>query len=185
MQKNIYNKNTAKKMKIILLLIIILTFLAGCGSIYDLNNFILPDDIEFIRLVEELNTPKKICQYMLDNFTFKSYPYICLTPYQLYIIKKGDCNDYANFAIFIAHYHDYETYQIIMFFLNDTYRHSIAVYKEDLYSFSDNGYYFTGKYNYTTFLEIAEYDCYLRDKKYLKYVVYDYDMNIVETGYND
>ena len=169
-------------MKKIILLIIILIVLTGCSDIYNLSSFLLPDDIEFIKLVEVLNTPEKICQYMLDNFTYQPSPYASSTPYEMYTSKTGDCNDYSTFGTFIANYHGYETYQVIITFLGDQYTHALAVYKEDRYSFSDNGYYYTGKYNYNSFLEIVEYESYLREQQWLKYVVYDYDMNIVETN---
>jgi len=94
-------------MKKIILLIIILILLTGCSGIYNLNIFILPDDIGFMALIEELDIPEKICQYMADNFTREQHDYP-LTPYQLYITRKGDCDDFSNFAIFIANYHGYE-----------------------------------------------------------------------------
>jgi len=172
-------------MKRIILSIIILIFLTGCSGLFNLGNFVLPDDLEFIALMEELDTPEKICQYMLNNFTYKLCLYTSLTPYQLYTIKEGDCNDYVCFGMFFAHHHGYETYQSIIYFRNDSQKHSIAVYKEEKYSFSDNGDYFTGKYNYNSFLEIVNYDCYLRNKVWTKYIVYDYNMNIIEQNYNN
>ena len=56
-------------MKKIILIIIVLILLTGCNEIYNLSNFILPDDAEFLALVEELDTPYKIGQYMkkFDN----------------------------------------------------------------------------------------------------------------------
>ena len=169
-------------MKKLLVLFVILTlFLSGCG-IYNISSFVLPDDSEFIALIEELDTPYKICEYIQDNFTYEEHVYTLLTPYQLYTRKNGDCDDCSNFAVFIANYHGYETYQIAIYFLGDKYKHFVAVYKEEKYSFSDNGDYFTGKYNYNSFLEIVNYECYLRDKTWIKYIVYDYDMNIVESN---
>ena len=169
-------------MKKLLILFILLTiFLSGCGcGLYNLNSFILPDDIEFLALVQELDTPEKICQYMSDNFTYKANTASNKDPYILWKIKKGDCNDFATFAQFIAHYHEYKTYQIVIYFSNCKFKHSIAIYKENKYSFSDNWLYFSAKYN--TFLEIIEYDFYLRDKTWTKYIVYDYWNNIIEQG---
>ena len=54
-------------MKKIISLIIVLIFLTGCSGLYNLNNFVLPDDSEFLVLIEELDTPQRICQYMIDN----------------------------------------------------------------------------------------------------------------------
>jgi uncharacterized protein YxeA len=170
-------------MKKIILVIISLIFLTGCNGLYNLNNFVLPDNDEFLTLVQELDTPEKICQYMTDNFNTEIHPYIILTPYQLFKNKAGDCDDFSTFAQFVAHYHGYETYQIIISFSNKKYKHSIAVYKENKYSFSDCEIYCSARYN--NFSEIIKYDCWLRDEIWTKYIVYDYDMNIVETGYNN
>ena len=167
--------------RLLVQLMLIIFLLSGCG-VYNLNNFILPDDAEFLALVQELDIPEKICQYMLDNFNYGIYPHTSFTPYQLYKMEKGDCNDFATFGMFIANYHGYETYQIIISFSNDKYKHSLAVYKENKYSFSDYEIYCSARYN--TFLEIVEYDCYLRDEIWSSYIVYDYDMNIIEQGTN-
>ena len=163
--------------KLLVLFILLILFLTGC-SIYNLNTFVLPDDLEFLALIQELDTPEKICQYMTDNFESEEHPYITLTPYQLYIIRKGDCNDYSTFSVFIANYHGYETYQIKIFYKNNNYKHMLAVYKENKYSFSDCEIYCSARYN--TFSEIVEYDCYLRDEIWSKYIVYKYDMDMVE-----
>lgn len=164
-------------MKKLLVLFILLTiFLSGCG-IFNLNGWIVPDDGEFLAVIEELDTPEKICQYMTDNFESEEHPYITLTPYQLYITRKGDCNDFSNFSVFIANYHGYETYQILIYYKNNNYKHMLAVYKENKYSFSDCEIYCSARYN--TFSEIVEYDCYLRDEIWSKYIVYDYWNDII------
>ena len=155
--------------------------MSGCCLINP-GELVLPDDLEFIAVISELDTPEKICQYMYCNFEIEEHPYYNVCPYDLYLTKKGDCNDYSTFAVFVAHYHGYETYQIRISFQGEKYQHCIAVYKEDKYSFSDNGYYYNGKYNYNSFLEIVKYESYLREEKWLKYKVYDYDMNVVESN---
>lgn len=170
-------------MKKLLILLIFIFFLSGCG-IYNLNSFVLPDDIEFLALVQELNTPEKICQYMADNFVYEPHN-ILLVPYQLYITKKGDCDDFAIFGIFFANYHNYETYQIALFYKDIRYNHYLAVYKENnKYNFSDNQSYIL--LEATDFREIANrYNFPLRNIVWLKYIVYDYDMNVVKTVYNN
>jgi len=169
-----------EEMKKVIILIIILMFLTGCGygGLFNLNNFILPNDIEFLKLIKELDTPEKICQYMLDNFESEEHSYITLTPYQLYLNKKGDCDDCSNFGIYIAHYHRYETYQFLMLFSGNIW-HSIAVYKEgNCYTFSDNQIYSGGCYlSFDDILQIYN--------GWIKYKIYDYEMNIVETEYNN
>jgi len=172
-------------MKKIILLSIILIFLTGCSGLYNLGNFVLPDDIEFLALIEELDTPKKICQYMLDNFGIEEHPYNTLTPYELYRIKKGDCDDFSNFSRFMANQHGIETYQILMFFPKPIYSidvwHAITIYKEDdCYTFSENQYYNPCNKYYNSFSEIMQIF-----NGWKKYIVYDYYNNIMETGYNN
>ena len=170
-------------MKIVISLIISLILLTGCG-LSDLGNFILPDDSEFLTLIEELNTPKKICKYMEDNFNIRINIFNPLTPYQLFLTKKGDCDDFSNFAVFFANWYGYKTWQIKIYHKNTFLRHFIAVYKEDgKYNFSEGQCYIFREA--TNFKEIVEYDCLLQRKDWTKYKVYDYDMNIIETGYNN
>jgi len=168
--------------KLLILLILSIFLLSGCG-IYNLNNFVVPDDTEFLKVIQELDTPEKICQYMVNNFTYQKHSFYAPSPYQLWLTKNGDCNDFATFAQFVANFHDYETYQIKIFYKNTTYKHMLAVYKENKYSFSDNWLYFPPTYN--NFLEIVEYDCYLRDKTWTKYIVYDYWNNLIEQRTNN
>ena len=168
-------------MKKLLVLFILLTlFSSGCGSgLYDLNLFTIPDDAEFLALVQELDTPKKICQYMLDNFTYEIHDFYTLDPYTLWQTKKGDCNDYASLGIFIANYHNYETYQIAISYSNTLIKHMLAVYVENNFlSFTDTMYYFSG---FKTFKEIVIFDNkFIPDKKWSKYIVYDYWNDVIE-----
>ena len=162
-------------MKKLILILSLLILLSGCG-IYNLNFFTLPDDSEFLTLVQELDTPEKICQYMLDNFTIEEHPYMSLTPYRLYIIKKGDCDDFSNFARFMANCHGYETYQIIMSLADSIYKHSIAIYKENgYYTFSELQYYNPYNDTYNSFAEIMSLF-----NGWSGYIVYDYWNGIVE-----
>jgi hypothetical protein len=175
-------------MKKVILISIILIFLTGCGGLYNLNNFVLPDDLGFLTLIEELNTPEKISNYMLENFEYEPHIKNILTPYELYLIKKGDCDDLSNFIRFIANYHNFETYQIKIFYKNTVYYHAIAVFKENnRYNFSDNQYYFL--VNYDNFFDIVQLNSrrihFYYGYIWTKYVVYDYWNNIVERGYNN
>lgn len=166
---------------LILLTVLLITSLSGCG-LYNLNNFVLPDDAEFLALVQELDTPQKICNYMEDNFTYEFHIYT-LDPYTLWQTKKGDCLDFATFAVFIANCHGYETYQIRISF-NSLLKHRIAVYVEDEgLSFSDcqcHSYYLSKTY-FDNFKEIVNYDCeYNIGKEWSKYIVYNFDMQVIE-----
>ena len=167
-------------MKRIILSIMILIFLTGCSGLYNINSFILPDDLEFIALIKELNTPEKICKYMLDNFESEEHLYITLNPYELYNTKKGDCNDFATFGIFIANYHNYKTYMIKMLFPKPIYQvdtwHTIAVYEEsNSLTVSENRCYWDGEYfeDFRTIMDVFI--------GWTKYIVYDYNMDIIET----
>ena len=170
-------------MKKLLVLFIILTiFLSGC-SLLNLNDFVLPNDIEFINTIKTLDTPEKICNYMKDNFICEPHVFYILNPYQLYITQKGDCDDFANFSIFISNYHGYETFLIKICYKNYAINHYLAIYKEnDLYNFSDNQNYFP--VNYDNFSNIVKLDSQWIYDSYgyiwSSYVVYDYWNNIVE-----
>lgn len=163
-------------MKKFILLIMILVFLTGCGGLFNINNFILPNDIEFINVINSLKTPEEICKYMKDNFGFEKHPFGALTPHELFLLKKGDCDDFSAFATFIAYYHGYEVYQIKMkmnFFIN----HTIGVFNEGgYYNVSDNFRYLN--YEWRNFKDIM--DAFIGWKSY---IVYDYEGNIIEKGY--
>ena len=135
----------------------------------------MPGDIEFLALIEELNTPEKICQYMTDNFKYKNNS-VKLSPYQLYVAKKGNCDDFSLFATFIADYHNYETYQILIEFPSNDY-HMTGVFKEgNYYNISENTLYV--ECFCQNFKEIMNFYLY---RGWLSYIVYDYDMNVIES----
>ena len=164
-------------MKRIIPLVIILILLTGCSGLYNISNFVLPDDLEFLVLREELDTPKKTCQYMDDNFECENNS-ITLDPYKLFVLKKGNCDDFSLFTVWIANYNGYEAYQIFMEFPFWVYEtsagHVIGVFKEgNFYNISDTTSYI--KCNCETFKEIMELY-----PDYNSYIVYDYDMNIIK-----
>jgi len=166
------------KKLIILLILIISIFLTSCTTLYVLNpsQITMPDDIEFINLVKQLDTPEKICQYMQENFTFKNNPEYTPSPYTLWQIKEGDCNDFSTFACFIANYHGYETYQIIIGYENIESKHSLAVFKEGKYYTFSSNYYYTD-IAIESFKDIMKH---ITFSNWTEYTVYDYNMNVVE-----
>lgn len=174
-------------MEKILLIISILSiiFLAGCGGLFNLGGWICPDDLEFIMLIEELDTPQIISDYMIANFKYEAHRIYTPSPYILWKTEKGDCNDFSTFGSWVAHRHGYETYQIETFYNDSSNQHCIAVYVEnDGLSFSDNQYYslYCGQTYFNTFKEIVEFDNqYVPELR--KYIVYDYWNNEVERGY--
>jgi len=161
-------------MKRILLIIMVCLLLSGCG-IYDLDNFVTPNDTEFIAVIDSLDTPEKICQYMQDNFIYKYHSIYDPDPYTLWQTKKGDCNDMATFGTWVANYHGYTTYQIQIFFNDTLISHYIGVFVEDgKYTSSSNyGYY---KWRCESFKEIVA----VHSNCWKKYKVYDYNNNIIE-----
>ncbi|MBA7572303.1 hypothetical protein ES708_14082 [subsurface metagenome] len=174
-------------MKKIILLTMILVFLTGCG-IFNPGSFVVPDDIDFLNVVESLQTPKEVCQYMLDNFGYEDHPYNTLTPYQLYKNKAGDCNDFSLFAVFTANQHGYETWQILIKFYPHVFGynagHTIGVFKEEGgYSISEGRYYIGGFGRFRkNFREIVDFN-YQEGWEY--YIVYNYWNEVVEEVYND
>jgi hypothetical protein len=167
-------------MKKIIVFLIIALLTSGCGLINP-SNLVLPDDSEFVKVVEELDTPQKICDYMSDNFEYEEHPYYNLIPYDLYLIKKGDCYDLSIFASFIANYHNYETYQMFLYFKTEKtiLCHAIVVYKEDnKYNYSNPILYISMQVD--NFKDIIP-NIIFYQSELIKYIVYDYDMNIIET----
>jgi len=162
----------------IIILFLILILLSGCG-IFNPNNFVLPNDVEFINTIETLNIPQKIGNYMRENFTYEAHRFFSLTPYELWSTQKGDCNDFSTFGTFVAHYHGYETYQIRII-QDDGIIHWLGVYKENIYSFTDCQNYFP---DYETFREIVERNYLDKFADWASYQVYDYDMNLIEKIY--
>lgn len=157
---------------VLVLTLLIVLMCCSCVTI-----FVTPDDASFLAVVERLNTPQKICQYMLNNFETEEHPYVTLTPYQLYITKKGDCDDFTAFAQFIANWHGYETYRIRILFAEWVYGyyvyHMMPVFVEgNCLTFAENQYYF-GYCNHSFGAIMAHY-C-----GWVSYTVYDYWDNIV------
>ena len=158
-------------MKKLIISLILIFLLSGCEiGVYNLEFFTLPDDSEFMQVVESLNTPDKICCYIKDNFTPMVFNEAVFDPYTMWQVKSGDCNDYSTFAIFCAAYHGYEVYQILLIFPEGS--HMIAVYKVDEgYLFSDLCYLQEEIYN--SFGEI------MKVRGCDNYRIYDYDMNLI------
>jgi major membrane immunogen (membrane-anchored lipoprotein) len=173
-----------KKLCIILLMISLIG-LTGCGIINP-SELVLPDDLEFINLVESLDTPAKICEYMMWNFLQEPSPYSSKSPYELYLTKTGDCNDYATFGMFCANYHGYNAYEIIISYKNTLTAHAIAVYEENGgYTYSDYSQYFNKAEKSFDDVVISDGKLILAvGYQWKSYKVYDYEMNIIEEGFN-
>ncbi len=162
-------------MKKIFVLVLLTMFLSGCGSgLFNLSNFVLPNDEEFLAVVEELDTPEKIATYMDENFSHKQNAHYAPDPYNLWLDGEGDCNDLATFGMFVANFHGYEVWRVDIWYSDNT-GHSIAVYDEGKLSYTDNTDY---EYGFDNIREIVEK--YYMGTLYKYYEIYDYDMNIIE-----
>ena len=181
-------------MKKTLLIISILSiiFLTGCG-LFNVNGWICPeDDQEFMELVNSLNTPEKICKYMESfkwNISLHTY-----SPYQMYLANlkdyndTGDCDDFATFATWVARYHGYEVYRIYLwgkftgfYGLPLILPHVMGVFVEDgKYTYS-NCYLYNPLYADNFKSIIQDYE--LTQYPVIFYKVYDYENNLIEKGY--
>lgn len=133
----------------------------------------------FTKLIKELTTPFLIGKYMADNFTYQYQAMGTKSPFQLYKVRLGDCNDFSRFATYIAIKHNYKTYQIRMTREESDIAHWLGVYVEDnKYTYSSNQYYSDIKFN--TFREIVDYFNKLKNRIWIGYKIYDNKMNIIE-----
>ena len=182
------------KRKILLLVLVIslISILTGCGEMaFYLSGWVWPEDLDFITTIEGLKTPQEISDYMIDNFYHETHAFWTPSPYTLWKTKKGDCNDFATFGAFVAHWHDYETYLIKMIYVKSCWEHWLAVYVEDDgLSYTDNQSYriydyLNDIYGFNSFKGIVDFACLHHPEwKLKKYIVYDYESRIVETGPN-
>ena len=179
------------KKTILIITILALLSLTGCIGIFNLSGWIWPgDDSKFMAIVEELDTPQKIGNCMEENFEYELHAFWLPSPYLLWKREKGDCNDFATFGSLIAHYHNYETYLVRIFYDDDTiWKHYLAVYVEGVgLSFTDNQYYnlyLLVSHRFNNIKEIVGYDSLLHNKVWTKYIVYDYWNNFVEEVNNN
>jgi len=175
--------------KIILIaFLIFLIFLTGC-KLFDLGGFVLPDDDEFVAIIDNLDTPRKICQYMAENFIW-NWSIHTYSPYQMYLANledwndTGDCDDFATFAVFVANYHGYKTYRMNMWLkftglydLPLVLPHVLGVFVENgKYTYSDEAAYIPLFAN--SFEEIIiNFESY--GYPVISWKVYDYNNNLV------
>ena len=168
---------------IIIILFLGLVLLTGCG-IFNLSGFVMPDDLEFLAVIESVNTPKKICNYMEGNFEWELHV-LNYSPYQMWLAntrtKAGDCNDMSCWAIFAANWHGYETYQIWVFFKGAIVSHLLGVFVENgKYTYSNNQYYHPIYVD--NFSDIVEHYFNGIEKELSHYKVYNYNNDIIEEG---
>lgn len=170
-----------------MVLVLMLTAVAFTWTPFNLNTWILPNDFRFWTCLWDLKTPKEICQYMADNFNYQRHK-ISYSPFEQWLYKNGDCNDYSSYAVFKAHINRYETWQIhIVFtkFLQIPVGHVLGVYYEDGYTYSDCWIY--NPIHVDSFISVVHHYLNQRGKSsnYLNYYrVYDYENNVIEANKN-
>ncbi len=81
--------------------------------IFDLCNW-SSSNSAFNNCINNLKTPKEICQYMEDNFTGKIPMIFGKSPYSMWINEIGDCRDFSCFGRYVAQKHGYKAYDLYM-----------------------------------------------------------------------
>ena len=168
-----------------MVLVLMLTIVAFAWTPFNLNTWILPNDFGFWTCLRDLKTPQEICQYMTDNFNYHVNK-INYSPYEQWLYKNGDCNDYVAFAMFAAHLKRYKTWQIYIAFTDDSAGHALCVYYEDGYTYSSCQKYYP--IHADSFISVIHH--YLIQKgeslNYLHYYrVYDFENNVIEANVNN
>jgi len=172
-----------KKYLIITLIVLMILPLTGCG-IFNLTGFVLPDDDEFIAVIDSLYTPELVCNYIRDNFEFSLNVFYTPDPYEVWQNKEGDCNDFVTFAMYAVEYNGSKSYLVKIWYAGTYKKHTIIVFEEE------------GKYTYgstrkdntmayyplyvNTFNDVIESYANRVGKEVSKYVIYDYWDNVIE-----
>lgn len=122
---------------------------------------------------------------MKENFIYKETDFYVPSPYQLWLDKIGDCNDFATFSIFVANYHNYITYQIFIYFKDIVKGHSIAVFVENgKYTYISNYLYVPANSNNFKDIVLNYLNLSFVKLGLSYYKVFDYNMNLIETNIN-
>jgi hypothetical protein len=157
--------------------IILLLVLCLCGCTY-----VVPNDTEFLTVVDTLDTPALICDYMTDNFVYEAHLWDNLTPIELFYYKKGDCNDFSTFGQFAANFNGINAYEVIISYSNTWVKHALCVYED--YTYSDTIIYIPTIFS--SIYDIVEYESKFIFQVYgylwKSYKVYDIDNNLIEMG---
>ena len=130
-----------KKLFILTTVLFFCLFFVGCSWVT--TPTVIPDnggmdeyDPQFISLLNELNTPLKLLNF-LSTCHYKEHDGV-YTPYEFYIGEEGDCIDFGIFSCYVLHYHDYIVYSIPIFFLNESVGHLLTVFE---YKDTDTDWY--------------------------------------------
>ena len=93
------------KLIILLCFLVIAVILASCSGI----QLDVEYSLTFSEVVNQLDTPEKLLEYMKDNFTEAWHEgHISYSPEVFFNIKEGDCKDLATFGSYVLYQHGYE-----------------------------------------------------------------------------
>jgi len=171
-----------------MILFFCLLFLIGCvGNLSNLFLLTVPDDggmdeydPNFISLIKNLNTPEKLSSWLKNNTTFKNN-FGSLTPYEFYLKREGDCNDYKIFNCYVLHYNGYNVNQLNVKFNNLT-GHGLAIFENkgnkpykygivNVKSSVTNGKILGKQFNYNTISGVIESLEYWYERKIIIYSI--------------
>ena len=157
----------------IIALLLLLTWLLGGCYYLNMTELEFDRDSQFAELVDSLDTPRKVGDYLADNIEFERH-FLRQTPYETYIIKKADCNDYAEFVAYVCNYHGYKVYLVEINERGSLWKHEFTIVKEvSDYNYIENGRYYKSEAIRCEGI-IARYPAALS-----KCIIRDYDGNII------
>jgi len=155
--------------------------LSGCGWVgygyFDLTGY---NSNTVNNAMASYNTPAKICSYMRNNFTYTNHA-AAWSPYDFYVNKWGDCNDFSTYAIYVAHHvHGYEVYQIhVEYTKTKKMAHALGVFVENgKLNYSSNKSYYP--IQASSFQSIVNHYISTVGGTLRSWYAMDYDLNKVE-----
>lgn len=174
---------------ILILSLLCIGLLSGCYIRVPYSSFFIfnlcnwsSSNSAFNNCINDLKTPKEICQYMKDNFHYK-YVIRGKSPYGMWLNTWGDCRDHSCFGRYAAQQHGYTAYDMYMTLIKSGYNasHIVGIYIEgSSYSYSSDSTYHSG---YNSFQQIARAAALEVGATLVGWVVYD-DCRYVINSYN-
>ncbi len=131
-----------RKCFFVILFLILAIFLTGCSGGGIVTPAIETKEGEFQEVVNRLDTPQKLVEYMSKNF--KHYvevygeppgeynPYL---PEDFFYIRVGNCEDFSAFSSYVLDQHGYSVFLLYYMFLShengDIYGHTVSVFHNE------------------------------------------------------
>lgn len=143
---------------ILILALVCVGLLSGCGSSYIRNNFYSLDwyspegNGAFTNFVNSMDTPQKIAGWMADNCDYTIHPSV-FSPYEFWTRRWGDCSEYAVLSSWCGHENGWTTYLVYIGY-TDGKAHRICIYDMGAtYSYTTTGHYHSG---FSSFAECVD-----------------------------